>query len=87
MFFVRSYIGVQNGCGMFHFLQGYLCEINTQSITFGYCAVCYIGSNSLHGISSFKRLAAFVFVAQLDGIIDCFAFYNTGNDYIIYIYT
>lgn len=86
----RSYIGVQNGSWMFDFVQRYLCEINPRTIAFGYCTVCGFGSCGRYGISSFERLTAFVFVTQLDGIIDRFAFCNSGNDnniYILYIHS
>lgn len=83
IFFARSYIGVQNGRGMFHFVQGYLCKTDTRSIAFGDRTMCGIRGNSLNGISSFKRLTAFVFVTQLDGIINSFAFRNTGNNNIL----
>jgi len=79
----RSYIGVQNGRWMFDFVQGYLCEINTHTIAYGHCTMYVVGSCGRHGISSFERLTAFVFVTQLDGIIDLCTFYNSGNNKII----
>lgn len=82
----RSYIGVQNGRWMFDFVQGYLCEINPRTFAFGYRTVRGVGSCGCYGISSFERIAAFVFATQLDGIIDRFTFCNSGNNNNTYIY-
>jgi len=79
----RSYIGVQIRCWMFDFVHGYLCEIITRSIAFSYRTVYIVGSCSRHGIPSFKRLTTYVFFTQLDGIIDMYTFYNSGNNKII----
>lgn len=78
---MRSYIGVQNGRRMSDFVQGYLREVNTRIIAFGYGTVRVVWSSGCHGIPSFKRLAAFVFITQLDGIFNGFTFCNTGKYY------
>lgn len=82
--YMRSYIGIQNGRRMFDFVQRYLREVNTWIITFGHGTVCGVWSSGCHGISPFKRLAAFVFITQLDGIFDGFTFCNTGKYYRYY---
>jgi len=76
---VRSYIGIQNGRRMFDFVQRYLREVNTQSFAFGHSTMCIFWRSGSYGVPSLKRITSFVLVTQLDGNVDHFTFYHTGN--------